>query len=354
LHIAAQIETERSVGRKEPAMRKLLLLLCGLTLAALSCYSMNTPTPVPGLVSTIVVQTAQAAYAQTAAAAPPTPTAAVVSSCLDGAALIQDASQAAASLPIGSKFTRAWQLSNSGECSWHGYSVVFVSGERLSAPDSIAVQDTSPGSVTTISVDLTAPASAGSFTGVFELRDATGKAVMVDGAASFSVTVAVADLGSRTPIAGENVAATSGTFVLPEPPQDCKYSKSATYPTEILDLINKARTDAGLPALSVNDKLIKSAQAHSTDMACNAYFDHPGRDKSTIHDRVIAAGYAPKFSEEMIYCGGYPKDAFTWWMGDKPHHDVIVDPRVTELGVGFAYLPRSQCGSYYTVDLAAP
>ena len=334
-------------------MRRLVLLLCGLALAALSCYSMNTPTPVPGLVSTIVVQTAQAAYTQTAAA-PPTPTATVVASCLDKAALIPDASQASASLAIGSKFTRTWQLSNTGECSWHDYSIVFVAGERLNAPDSIAVQDTAPKSSTTISVDLVAPASAGSFTGVFELRDATGKAVTVDGAANFSLSVAVADLGKPTPLAGESVAVTSGTFVLPVPPADCKFSKSATYPTEILDLINKARTDANLPALTVNDKLIKSAQAHSTDMACNAYFDHPGRDKSTIHDRVVAAGYAPKFSEEMIYCGGYPKDAFTWWMGDKDHHDVIVDPRVTEVGVGFAYLTHSQCGSYYTVDLAAP
>jgi uncharacterized protein YkwD len=173
---------------------------------------------------------------------------------------------------------------------------------------------------------------------------------------TFSVMVAVADLAATaTPIAqAEAVPVAGGTFVLPVPPADCKFSRSPTYPNEVVDLINKARADAGLPALTVNDQLVKSAQAHSTDMACNAYFDHPGLDKSTIHDRVIAAGYTPKFSEEMIYCSGYPKDAFTWWMGDKDHHDVIVDKRVTELGVGYAYLPHSQCGSYYTVDLAAP
>ena len=123
---------------------------------------------------------------------------------------------------------------------------------------------------------------------------------------------------------------------------------------EIINLINKARADAGVPTLTLNAQLAASAQAHSTDMACNGYFDHKGRNNSTIHDRVVAAGYAPKFSEEMIFCSGYPADAFKWWMGDPPHHDVIVDPRVKEIGVGYAYLPHSSCGSYYAVDLGMP
>ena len=130
--------------------------------------------------------------------------------------------------------------------------------------------------------------------------------------------------------------------------------KSGTYPGEIVGLINKARTDAGLPALTVNAQLVASAQGHSSDMACNGYFDHTGINKSTIHDRVVAAGYTPRVSEEMIFCTGYLADAFDWWMKDPPHHDVILDTRVKEFGVGYAYLPHTQCGSYFTVDLASP
>ncbi len=338
-------------------MPKLIALICGLALAAASCSSLNTfntvPTPDPNFISTIVVGTAQAALTQTAAAAPPTPTA--VAACTDGAALIEDAANSSApSVPVGSKFTVTWQLANTGECNWHDYSIVYVSGDRLGAPDAVPLLDTPLKSTATITLDLVAPASPGSFAAIFELRDAAGKAVALGSEASLAVKLTVADLATATPIAGSEVSSASTPAPLPIPPPDCKYVQSATYPSEVVDLINKARTDAGLPALTVNDKLVKSAQAHSTDMACNAYFDHPGLNKSTIHDRVVAAGYTPKISEEMIFCSGYPKDAFTWWWGDKDHHDVIVDTRVTELGVGYAYLTHSQCGSYYTVDLGAP
>ena len=337
-------------------MRTLLVSLCGLALVAVSCYSISTPTPIPGLVSTIVVQTAQAAYTQTAIAAPPTPTAATVVSCVDSAALAQDASaEAGMSVPAGSKFSLTWQLSNTGECSWHGYSIAFVSGNRFNAPDTIPVQDTAPKSTATILVELLAPATGGSFTGAFELRDATGKAVSLGAGTSFSVTVAVADLGTATPIpVCDQSAPPDLAYVLPVPPSDCKYSTSFTYANEIVSFINKARADAGLPALTVNNKLVTSAQAHSTDMACNSYRDHCGSDKSTIVDRIVAAGYSPKHPREMIYCWGQARDAFDWWMQDKGHHDLIVDPQLTELGVGYAFVKNSACQSSFTVDMAAP
>src|SRR5512143_3942264 len=101
-------------------MRQLIMLLCGLALMGLSCYSLSTPTPAPDLVSTIVVQTAQAAYTQTAAAAP---TATTVASCVDAAVLVKAGAQAETSIAVGSKFTLTWQLKNTGECSWRGYSI---------------------------------------------------------------------------------------------------------------------------------------------------------------------------------------------------------------------------------------
>jgi uncharacterized protein YkwD len=332
-------------------MRRLLVLICGLALAA--CAPAGVATPAPGLISTIVVQTAQAASMQTAAA--PRPTLSALASCTDAVALAQDTTgEAGLSVPVGAKFSLTWQFSNTGGCNWHGYSVAFVSGERLGAADWIPLQDTPAGSSSTVSVELLAPASAGAYTSLFELRDALGNALHFGTATTFSVAVAVADAAAAAAPAPSTEVASGVPAPLPVPPPDCKYTQSATYPGEIVALINKARTDAGLPALTVNDKLVKSAQAHSTDMACNAYFAHPGLNNSTIHDRVVAAGYTPRFSEEMIFCSGYPKDAFTWWWGDKDHKDVILDTRVTELGVGYVYLPHSQCGSYYTVDLAAP
>jgi uncharacterized protein YkwD len=332
-------------------MRTLLFTLCGLALIAGSCYSLNTPTPIPGLVNTIVAQTAHAASTSTAFALPPTPTATLVARCVDAAELVQDATDAdSTKVAIGAKFTRTWQFKNTGECNWHGYSIAFVSADRMGAPDSVPLTDTAASSTVNVSVDLVAPANAGSFTANFELRDSAGEPLEIANGTAISVKVDVGDVtlvtnsGAVTPVAGKVVL----------PPADCKYVRSGTYPSEIMGLINKARMDAGLPALTLNPQLAAAAQGHSADMACNNYLDHLGPNKSTIHDRVAAAGYTPSISEEMIFCSGYPKDAFDWWMGDPPHHDVIFDKRLKEFGVGYAYLNHTQCGSYFTVDLASP
>jgi uncharacterized protein YkwD len=341
----------------DSSMRTLLFVFCGLIVATSACnaLSINAPTPVPpGWVNTIVVQTANAASTATAAAAPPpTATPVPVAACKDAAALVEAATAATGTSALpGSKFTKTWQLQNTGECNWHGYSIAFVSGDRLGAPDSVAIADTAPGGTVDIPMELVAPANAGNFTGTFELRDASGEPLVIDNGALLSLSVAVADMTAPT----SEPAPSGAPAPLPVPPADCKYVNSPTYPGEVMDLINQARAQANppLPPLKLSPKLATSAQAHSTDMACNGYFDHPGLNKSTIHDRVVAAGYTPSISEEMIYCSGYPKDAFTWWMGDGPHRDVILDKRVTEFGVGYAYLPKTQCGSYYTVDLASP
>jgi uncharacterized protein YkwD len=89
-------------------------------------------------------------------------------------------------------------------------------------------------------------------------------------------------------------------------------------------------------------------------MACFSLLSHSGSNGSTPSQRISAAGYSASFSEEMIYAGGYPQDAFDWWMGDATHHDVIMDTRVKEIGVGYTYVSDSAYGGYFTVDVASP
>ena len=74
------------------------------------------------------------------------------------------------------------------------------------------------------------------------------------------------------------------------------------------------------------------------------------------HDRIASAGYSPSYSEEIIYGGNgaRPQDAFDYWMNEPAHHDVIFDPAVTEIGVGFAHVADSTHGDYFTVDVARP
>ena len=104
-------------------------------------------------------------------------------------------------VPIGSKFTKTWQLGNTGDCNWHGYSIAFVSGDRMGAPDSAPIEDTPPKTIINVSMDLVAPVSAGSFTGVFELRDSASKPLGIGNGVTLSVKNTVGDATTPTPLA---------------------------------------------------------------------------------------------------------------------------------------------------------
>lgn len=74
-------------------------------------------------------------------------------------------------------FTKTWRLQNTGSCSWtSGYRLVFISGDKMGAPDSIKFTNSAidPGEYVDVSVDLTAPGSGGTYQGYFKLRDSDG------------------------------------------------------------------------------------------------------------------------------------------------------------------------------------
>jgi uncharacterized protein YkwD len=53
--------------------------------------------------------------------------------------------------------------------------------------------------------------------------------------------------------------------------------------------------------------------------------------------------------EEIIYGGGGPQAAMTWWMNDQIHRDAILKARSTEMGVGYAYFANGSYGDYIVV-----
>jgi uncharacterized protein YkwD len=205
-----------------------------------------------------------------------------------------------------------------------------------------------------VSVDLTAPSTDGIYTGIFELRKANGDVLSVGIGDTFWVKIVIGNVIVPT-LPQVAVSPSNNTPVSqPKGPASCNYSGSPSYQNEIANLINDARAQNGLPALSVNLQLTAAAQGHSIDMACHGLLSHTGSDASSVHDRIAAAGYAPSYSSEIIYGGGYPQTAFDWWMSDPTHRNEILNPNVIEMGVGYAYVADSSAGSYYTVDFASP
>jgi len=77
----------------------------------------------------------------------------------------------------GTSFTKTWRLQNTGSCAWtSGYSVVYVQGDRMSAPDSVPVTGGSvaSGAQVDVSVPLVAPAVPGTYRADFMLRAPEG------------------------------------------------------------------------------------------------------------------------------------------------------------------------------------
>ena len=81
---------------------------------------------------------------------------------------------------------------------------------------------------------------------------------------------------------------------------------------------------------------------------------HTGSDGSSAYSRILAFGYSPSYSEEIIYGGGGPQAAMTWWMNDQIHRDAILNPKSTEKGVGYAYFANGSYGDYFVVELGSP
>ncbi len=279
----------------------------------------------------------------------PSPTVTSAAACRDNAILVEDVTiPDNTSVPRGQKFTKTWKFQNMGRCAWSGYTITFLSGDRMSAPESAPVPDTAARATVDVSVDLVAPPDDGAFTGIFELRNAAGEVVPIGTEKSFWVKIVVGNGASPTSKPG-SVSPTQKPVDISQ----CQYSENAGYVQQLVSLINQARSDAKLAPLTVNAQLAAAAQAHSLDMACGNFLSHTGSDGSWIGDRLKAAGYNTYTYEEIIAIGS-PQDAINQWHSDQPHWDTVLNPSMKEIGVGYVYSAASQYGGYFTVDFASP
>jgi uncharacterized protein YkwD len=209
-------------------------------------------------------------------AASPTP------SCRDSALFVEDVTYPDHTrLDAGEKFTKTWKIQNTGSCTWTDYTVAFVSGNKLDAPESVSVPETEAQSAVEISVDLVAPAEDGAYVGNFELRNEKGDALPLGIEKTFWVKIIVGEAPD------EQVAG------------NCIYTENPEYVETLIELINKERVGVGRAALTINEQLTKAARAHSLDMACNSFLEHSGSDGSWTGDRVTDAGYANTYYLEI-------------------------------------------------------
>jgi hypothetical protein len=106
-----------------------------------------------------------------------TATVAVDSSCEPSARFVEDVTVPDDSLfNSGVKFTKTWRLRNDGECTWEpGTKWVFIGGDILGAQSPLDVTLADPGRLVTISVEMVAPSTPGTYTSTWRLQRPNGE-----------------------------------------------------------------------------------------------------------------------------------------------------------------------------------
>ncbi|MEN8149512.1 MAG: FHA domain-containing protein [Planctomycetota bacterium] len=102
---------------------------------------------------------------------------------------------------------------------------------------------------------------------------------------------------------------------------------------------NEYRIMMGRRAVMMNDKLLKCARAHSTDMKENNFFAHdcpiPGHEAHrTPGQRAKIAGYGGGVSENIARGSEDGRSTFRQWYGSSGHHRNLLGKNHTEVGVG--------------------
>jgi fibronectin type 3 domain-containing protein len=116
----------------------------------------------------------------------------------------------------GEAFVKTWRLKNVGTCTWTtSYKLVFISGEQMGGPSSQNLPTSvPPGGTVDVSVNLTAPASPGTYNGFWKFENASSQkfGIGADGSKSWYVQIQVSG-PSVTPSAMKFDFGTSGSPV---------------------------------------------------------------------------------------------------------------------------------------------
>jgi hypothetical protein len=99
----------------------------------------------------------------------------------------------------GAAFTKTWRLRNAGACNWSGYTLVFDSGDQMGATSPQTIGTVPPGQEVDISVNFTAPTTAGTYRSYWRIRNSSGVLIPVLGGTqgkSFFVEIKVSVVSS--------------------------------------------------------------------------------------------------------------------------------------------------------------
>ena len=113
----------------------------------------------------------------------------------------------------GVLFTKTWSLRNSGNCTWEqGVQLVLTGGDSMNSAGAASLAGIVPGEVFQVSIDMIAPNTPGSYTGVWGFRQPNGTLF------GDSITVQIAVAATPTPTEEAVIITPLPTDEPPPPP----------------------------------------------------------------------------------------------------------------------------------------
>jgi uncharacterized protein YkwD len=132
----------------------------------------------------------------------------------------------------------------------------------------------------------------------------------------------------------------------------------------VLTLANQARSRArrcgsktfeAAPPLQLVGALNEAALVQARDLARHSTLSHQGSDGSTPADRVMRQNYKWRVVGENVASGPTTADeVMAGWLASPHHCENLMDPRFTDMGIGFVLDEKSESGVYWSQVFASP
>jgi uncharacterized protein YkwD len=118
-------------------------------------------------------------------------------------------------------------------------------------------------------------------------------------------------------------------------------------------VISEYRVHSGLPAVTLDPRLMQLARAQAEAMAKRNELEH--NVAGPFAARLKASGYDALRAAENIGAGYHTlAEAFSGWRNSAPHRANMLLAGATRMGIAAVYTPRSKYKVFWSLELAQP
>ena len=126
--------------------------------------------------------------------------------------------------------------------------------------------------------------------------------------------------------------------------------------SRVIQLVNQARQQSGLPPVVMDQKLMQAAQVLADDLARRRTLSHVDSSGNGIGQRFLAVDYVYALADEAV-SGGQPtpEEMVAAMLSQPANRDTLLNPGVHDAGVGYVFRPDDAggigLGTYWVIDL---